>query len=82
MKLVERRRLAGIPELYALHLPSSLEWLSSTQSRWTKHTPERRLLEPLISNAGPAIGNHLESFVELMSDLCPKERDGEIRIRY
>ncbi|TPX47515.1 hypothetical protein SeLEV6574_g02641 [Synchytrium endobioticum] len=80
LKLVQRRQLTGIPELYALHLPSSLDWLLAVQGQWTKHSPERRMLEPLVSNASSAVCDHLPVIVKLVSELCGKERDGEIRV--
>ncbi|TPX37536.1 hypothetical protein SmJEL517_g00497 [Synchytrium microbalum] len=79
-KLVELHHFSRTTELFALHLPTSLSWLINASRVWTRHTPERRLLSPLISESGSAIGNHLEQFVVLVCDLCTKERDGDIRV--
>ncbi|TPX57998.1 hypothetical protein SpCBS45565_g08096 [Spizellomyces sp. 'palustris'] len=71
--------LFSVQDLYALHLDAVLAYLAAEQSQWTRYSPEPRLLDTILTQAGPLAGQRLEVTVPLLSGMAGIERDIEVR---
>ncbi|RKO91223.1 armadillo-type protein [Blyttiomyces helicus] len=71
--------LDSVQALHALHLDAVLARLAATQPSWTEHSHERRLLDTVLVEAGPAVGGRLDAVVPIFVGMAALEMDLEVR---
>ncbi|KAH9252705.1 hypothetical protein BASA81_009399 [Batrachochytrium salamandrivorans] len=69
----------GVTGVYGLFFEKSIDSITATHSSWTKHSPERRVLETVLLRVGTAVGSHLDKVLPIIYWCSSKERDYEIR---
>ncbi|KAH6565449.1 hypothetical protein BASA60_009949 [Batrachochytrium salamandrivorans] len=74
-----REKVDGVTGVYGLFFEKSIDSITATHSSWTKHSPERRVLETVLLRVGTAVGSHLDKVLPIIYWCSSKERDYEIR---
>ncbi|KAI8919361.1 armadillo-type protein [Powellomyces hirtus] len=70
---------SSMEDLYGFYFDSLLERLLATEEKWTRYSPELRLLKTLMSLAGAVLGQRLDVIVPLFARMSAIENDVEVR---
>lgn len=77
--LLSNSKLSSMEELYDIHFDSLLQNLNENIIHWTKHSPERRVLDSLFMNSGIFIGTRLSQVLNILAKLV-KSDDFDVKL--
>ncbi|KAJ3008446.1 HEAT repeat-containing protein 2 [Thoreauomyces humboldtii] len=71
--------LFSVQDLFGVYLTAMLDRLIFTEASWTRYSPELRVLRTVLLESGPAVGQHLDVIIPLLSRIAAPDKDMEVR---
>uniref|UniRef100_T1JE66 ABC transporter domain-containing protein n=1 Tax=Strigamia maritima TaxID=126957 RepID=T1JE66_STRMM len=82
LKQIAEAQNIELVDLFRNHLKEILEMLKLTQNSWLPSSPQRFILDAILSLAGPALGEELDLLIDMLKENLKTEKDGQMRLRF
>ncbi|KAL3876674.1 hypothetical protein ACJMK2_034478 [Sinanodonta woodiana] len=69
-------------ELYRTCTKPLLDSFQETYTIWNTHSVERLIMDTLLQEAGPVVGDHLDEIMKILVVNLKPEKDAEVRLKF
>ncbi|XP_028840855.1 dynein assembly factor 5, axonemal isoform X2 [Denticeps clupeoides] len=70
-----------VSDLYRLHMPDLLQWLTHTLPSWTSYSIQNTQLQVILLRSGPVVGEFLPLLVPVFQNSLQPDRDPKMKLQ-